>query len=97
MSAHTIRAVDLFCGAGGSSTGLAQLCAERGWRLDLTAINHWQTAVETHARNHPDARHLCESMENLDPRKVWTSGKRLDVLWASPECVHHSVARGGRP
>jgi len=97
MNQRTIRAVDLFCGAGGSSTGLAQLCAERGWRLELTAINHWDVAVETHAANHPDARHLCESMENLDPRKVWPHGKRLDVLWASPECTHHSVARGGRP
>ncbi len=54
-------------------------------------------AVETHAANHPGARHLCESMENLDPRKVWAGRGRLDLLWGSPECTHHSVARGGRP
>lgn len=94
---RTIRAVDMFCGAGGSSSGLQQACDELGYRLDLTAINHWQVAVETHAANHPGARHLCESMENLDPRKVWGGRGRLDLLWGSPECTHHSVARGGRP
>lgn len=92
-----ITAVDLFCGAGGTSSGLAAACADLGYDLDLTAINHWQVAVETHSANHPDARHLCESMENLDPRKVWAGRGRLDILWASPECTHHSVARGGRP
>lgn len=91
-----IRAVDLFCGAGGSSTGLAQSVAAAGLQLDLTAINHWPVAVETHAANHPAARHLCESLDGVDPRKVIT-GKRLDILTASPECIHHSNARGGKP
>jgi DNA (cytosine-5)-methyltransferase 1 len=90
-----IRAADLFCGAGGSSTGLAQAVAAVGGRLDLTAVNHWPIAVETHAANHPDARHLCESLDGVDPRKV--VGGKLDILTASPECIHHSNARGGKP
>jgi DNA (cytosine-5)-methyltransferase 1 len=90
-----IRAADLFCGAGGTSTGMALACADAGARLDLTAVNHWPIAVETHAANHPDARHLCESLDNIDPRKA--VGGRLDLLWASPECTHHSRARGGKP
>ncbi len=94
---RTIRAVDLFCGAGGSSSGLAEACSELGLMLDLTAINHWQIAVDTHTANHPGVRHLCESLDNLDPVKVWGARKRLDILWASPECTHHSVARGGAP
>lgn len=91
---RVIKAADLFCGAGGTSTGLVDAAARLGARLDLTAVNHWPVAVETHARNHPDARHLCESLDSIDPRKVCDG---LDVLWASPECTHHSRARGGKP
>lgn len=90
-----IRAADLFCGAGGASTGLARACAALGERVELTAINHWPVAIETHAANHPWARHLCESLDAVDPRKVITGP--LDMLWASPECTHHSRARGGKP
>lgn len=90
-----IRAADLFCGAGGSSTGLRRVADALGARLDLTAVNHWPTAVETHAANHPDARHVCENLDGIDARKV--TGGRLDLLWASPECTHHSTARGGKP
>lgn len=91
----SITAVDLFCGAGGTSTGIVQACEDLGIKLNLTAINHWPTAINTHKLNHPDARHLCETLDALDPRKVITS--RLNVLVASPECTHHSVARGGKP
>lgn len=90
-----LRAADLFCGAGGTSTGLRAAADAAGVRLDLTAVNHWPIAVETHAANHPDARHVCESLDSVDPRKV--VGGRLDILWASPECTHHSRARGGKP
>jgi DNA (cytosine-5)-methyltransferase 1 len=92
---RTIKAVDLFCGAGGSSTGLKRITDALGLRLDLTAVNHWPIAVATHASNHPEARHVCESLDSIDPRKV--TGGSLDVLWASPECTHHSTARGGKP
>ncbi|MGE0450870.1 MAG: DNA cytosine methyltransferase [Vicinamibacterales bacterium] len=91
----TLKAADLFCGAGGSSTGLRRVADALGVRVDLTAVNHWPIAVETHAANHPDARHICESLDSVDPRKV--TGGSLDLLWASPECTHHSSARGGRP
>lgn len=91
----TIKAADLFCGAGGSSTGLKRVADALGVRVDLTAVNHWPLAVETHAANHPEARHVCESLDSIDPRKV--TGGSLDLLWASPECTHHSTARGGKP
>lgn len=91
-----IRAADLFCGAGGASTGLARACEALGERVELLAVNHWDLAVETHAANHPWARHLCEALDSVDPRKAVPGGK-LDVLLASPECTHHSVARGGKP
>ena len=91
----TIRAVDLFCGAGGSSTGLREAVEAAGLKLELLAVNHWDVAIATHEKNHPGAEHLCASISALDPKKV-TKGK-IDLLWASPECTHHSVARGGKP
>ena len=92
----TFEVVDMFCGAGGESTGIFQAAAKQGMKIHLTAINHWERAMETHAANHPYADHLCESIERLDPTKV-VPGGRVNLLWASPECTHHSVARGGRP
>lgn len=79
--------VDLFCGAGGSSTGLV----EAGWTLKLAA-NHWQRAIETHAANHRDAEHLCADVSQYDMRRL----PAADVLWASPICTELSPAGGRR-
>jgi DNA (cytosine-5)-methyltransferase 1 len=92
----TVYAADLFCGAGGSSTGLSAACSDAGLGLDLLAVNHWDVAISTHSANHPHAKHLCESLDNVNPRKA-TKRERLNILIASPECIHHSNARGGKP
>lgn len=92
----TLEAADLFCGAGGTSTGLSRTCKKLGLGLRLTAINHWPVAIDTHTANHEYAQHLCASLDAIDPRMV-IPGKRLHLLVASPECTHHSNARGGRP
>ena len=93
---RTIRAADLFCGAGGTSNGLRLACRRLGHNLNLTAINHWPRAIETHRRNDPEAVHICERIEGVDPRQIVPGGE-LDLLIASPECTHYSRARGGRP
>ena len=93
---NEIHVVDMFCGGGGESTGLFTAAEKNGLKIRLSAINHWERAIETHAANYPEAEHFCESVEHLDPTKVVASGN-LDLLWASPECTHHSKARGGRP
>ncbi|MFD1145903.1 DNA cytosine methyltransferase [Saccharothrix hoggarensis] len=77
--------IDIFCGAGGSSTGLVNA----GWQLKLAA-NHWQRAIETHAANHPDAEHLCADVSNYPMRNL----PRADNLWASPICTEVSPAGG---
>lgn len=78
---------DLFCGAGGSSTGLVAA----GLELRLAA-NHSPIAIETHAANHPDADHLCADIDHYDMRRL----PRTDVLWASPICTELSPAGGRR-
>ncbi|MBU0969350.1 MAG: DNA cytosine methyltransferase, partial [Proteobacteria bacterium] len=88
--------VDLFCGAGGTSTALVEAGEEAGVDVQLTAINHWDKAIETHTLNHPRVRHLCENLDDVNPRKLYPGG-RLNLLMASPECTHHSNARGGTP
>lgn len=82
----TLTLTDLFCGAGGSSTGAI---AVPGIEVRI-ASNHWDLAVETHNTNHPGADHLCADLSAVDPRRF----PRTDLLWASPECTNHSVAKG---
>jgi DNA (cytosine-5)-methyltransferase 1 len=91
-----VRAADLFCGAGGTSTGLLRAADRLGRRVDLLAVNHWPEAIATHRLNHEGVRHLCEDLGAIDPRRAVPEG-RLDLLVASPECTSHSYSRGGRP
>jgi DNA (cytosine-5)-methyltransferase 1 len=95
-SNHKVFAADLFCGAGGSSSGLLKAVKKLGWNVELLAINHWDIAIATHSLNHPGVKHINSDLEKVDPRLVVPGGK-LDLLFASPECTHFSKARGGKP
>jgi DNA (cytosine-5)-methyltransferase 1 len=91
-----LEVADLFCGAGGTSAGAVEAIEMLGHKAQLTAINHWPIAIATHTANHPGARHLCTSLDVVNPRSLY-GDNQLSLLWASPECTHHSVARGGKP
>jgi DNA (cytosine-5)-methyltransferase 1 len=93
---RTFAVADLFCGAGGTSTGCLRAVRALGAELDLVAINHWDTAIATHTRNHPLAKHYCINLDAANPAAI-VEGGRLDLLMASPECTHFSRARGGKP
>lgn len=80
-----ITATDLFCGAGGSSSGLA--AAGVDVRM---AVNHWKLAIETHATNHPDTDHDCIDVRTVHPSQY----PRTTIGWFSPECTNHSLAKG---
>ena len=95
-SRKRLLVADLFCGAGGSSTGAKRAIEDAGASMELVAINHWNTAIATHQANHPTARHLVEDVSIVDPETVVPEG-RLDLLMASPECRFYSRARGGKP
>lgn len=80
-----MKAIDLFAGAGGFSTGATMAGCEVVW-----AANHWPAAVQVHANNHPDTLHVCQDLQQAD----WTQVPAHDLLLASPACQGHSRARG---
>jgi DNA (cytosine-5)-methyltransferase 1 len=84
--------VDLFAGGGGASTGIE---AALGRPVDI-AINHDKVALAVHCANHPQTAHLASDIWEADPAKV-VRGRRVSLLWASPDCTDHSNAKGGKP
>ena len=92
LDLHCELIVDLFAGGGGASLGIEMAT---GRMVDI-AINHDPAAVAMHKANHPQTRHLLSDVFEADPREV-TQGRPVGLLWASPDCTHHSKARGGKP
>jgi DNA (cytosine-5)-methyltransferase 1 len=84
--------VDNFAGGGGASTGIE---LATGRPVDI-AVNHDESAIAMHKANHPHTRHFCESVWDIDPRKV-THGQSVALAWFSPDCKHFSKAKGGKP
>ena len=91
-----LNTVDLFCGAGGASTGLELALSRLKMCHKGLAINHWAVAVDTMRKNHPDIDTKQMSIEEVVPADLVPSGE-VDLLWASPSCTHHSRAKGGKP
>lgn len=84
--------VDNFAGGGGASYGIE--CG-LGRPVDF-AINHDAEAVAMHRVNHPHTKHFCESVWDVDPRKL-VGHNQVGLGWFSPDCTFHSKARGGKP
>jgi DNA (cytosine-5)-methyltransferase 1 len=83
--------VDLFAGGGGASTGIA-----RAYREPDVAVNHNPIALAVHRANHPQTAHYVADVYEVDPREA-TGGQPVAIIWASPDCRHHSKAKGGAP
>jgi len=84
--------VDLFAGGGGASTGIERAIG----RSPDIAINHSPEAIAIHAANHPTTKHYIENVYKVDPRRA-TGGRPVALLHLSPDCSHHSKAKGGKP
>lgn len=84
--------VDNFAGGGGASTGIE---LATGYNVDI-AINHDPEAIRIHKTNHPDTKHYCENVWDIDPVKV-CGGHPVALAWFSPDCKHFSKAKGGKP
>ena len=79
-------------GGGGASTGIEMAT---GISVDI-AINHDPEAIRMHKANHPNTKHYCESVWDVDPVKA-CNGKPVALAWFSPDCKHFSKAKGGKP
>lgn len=86
----------MFCGGGGESTGIFDAAKQYDFKINMSAINHWERAIETHSANYPSAEHRCENVQHIEPNTLMAS-KNTDLLWASPGCQHFSTARGAKP
>lgn len=84
--------VDCFAGGGGASEGIRLAL---GRDPDI-AINHDPIAIAMHRVNHPRTHHFEADVWRVDPLAA-TGGKRVGLMWASPDCTHHSKAKGGKP
>ncbi len=81
--------VDLFCGAGGTSTGFAKAGS---LAQVIAAINHDKNAIKSHWLNNPNVKHFA-----LVERYRAKYPKAKLILWASLECTNFSKAKGGKP
>ncbi len=98
--------IDLFCGAGGTSTGVenARIGGAKCARV-IACVNHDASAIASHAANHPGAVHFTEDIRTLElgpvARHVQAARETCQgahvVLWASLECTNFSKAKGGQP
>ena len=98
--------IDLFCGAGGTTTGVerARLNGDKCANV-IACVNHDPNAIASHAANHPDVLHFTEDIRTLDLLPLVNHvinmhdkyPKAKLVLWASLECTNFSRAKGGMP
>lgn len=92
--------IDLFCGAGGTSTAIAK----SGTNIEVVAcINHDENAILSHSENHPGCVHYIEDIRTIDIQPIMELVGRLRdsyptckiAIWASLECTNFSRAKCG--
>ncbi len=92
MSSGNIRAIDLFCGAGGSSYGARNAGVEIMAGFDI-----WESALLTYKTNFPQTKLFsCDIriLTSKNIKKIKTITGEIDLILASPECTNHSRAKG---
>lgn len=91
MGTMNIRALDLFCGGGGSSWG-AKLAG-----VDIACgVDMWDVALETYSDNFGPIAHKSLITSDSDPGEIAHLGP-FDIIMASPECTNHTCAKGNKP
>ena len=92
MKKTKLKAIDLFCGAGGSSWGAKSAGVEI-----VAAFDMWPVVESVYKDNFPNTRFYCDNLDNIDPYKLKKEIGKIDLILASPECTNHSVAKGNKP
>lgn len=97
--------IDLFCGAGGVTTGFdAARFNNKQFCEVIACINHDAKAIDSHYMNHPFVTHYTEDVRQLDLSELVRKVNKIRasdpnayfVLWASLECTNFSKAKGGK-
>lgn len=88
----SLKAIDLFCGIGGSSRGIAQAGVEI-----IAGFDMWDVAGSVYMDNFPGAWFYEGRLENFGARKLVKELGEIDLITASPECTNHSPAKGNKP
>lgn len=92
MPGSTLRGLDIFCGAGGSSAGARAAGVEVVAAIDMDPV-----ATETYRANFAGATVLTARLDRLDAKSLRRQVGDIDILLASPECTNHSCAKGSAP
>ncbi|WP_425391602.1 DNA cytosine methyltransferase [Ekhidna sp.] len=87
----TLKTIDLFCGAGGSSYGARNAGAEIVAGFDM-----WDPAIKAFSKNFPNAKTFAGDLRLYDPGEILEETGPIDLILASPECTNHSVAKGSK-
>ena len=104
LSEQIIFWVDLFCGAGGTSSGIHFSGIKN--LFVAACVNHDKNAILSHAENHQNTLHFTEDIRDFEVvkslkylvdelRRAFPNCKIS--LWGSLECTNFSNAKGGQP
>ncbi len=88
---NSLRTIDLFCGAGGSSYG-----ARKAGAQIIAGFDIWNTAITAYKANFPEAKTFQGDIRQIDPTELKKEIGNIDLILASPECTNHSLAKGAK-
>lgn len=86
-----IRALDMFCGGGGSTVGATLAGVKVVAGFDIC-----KTAATVYSGNFPSVKIYSQDIRSLSPKTVRAEIGDIDLIIASPECTNHSVAKGAQ-
>lgn len=92
MLQKNIQAIDLFCGAGGSTQG----ATNAGINV-IAGFDLWDLAIKAYKTNFPHAKTFQRDLRDFSIEELNNLSLNLgkiDLILASPECTNHSKAKG---
>lgn len=90
--ANSIQAIDLFCGAGGSTYG-----ATKAGVNVVAGFDMWDLAIKAYKANFPNTTPFKKDLRNFSNKEIegiTSTFGNIDLILASPECTNHSRAKG---
>lgn len=103
---YAMFVIDLFCGAGGVTSGVEKATANGVKCAKVIAcVNHDTNAILSHEANHQDVLHFIEDIRTLELSPIVELVEKVRkvhpysyiLIHASAECTNFSRAKGGQP